>query len=362
MIVHHYEKELIVLPSYYLHKKLLQIVPPILIAIGTTGNALSFLVMKRHASRIPMYSYLCVLSVLDLLVLYVGLLRLWVAQLWDVDPRNASNWMCKLVVFLGYVCSDASVWTIVTVTVERFFAICKPFYLRSVFTSKRFTKLWLFAPIVVFSAVNCHFFFTVQLRTVHNVSLCYSVDSYDFLVHKTWPWIDAALYSFVPTIIISVLNAKIVLQFIRAKKRRKLLKTHEHISDDSTKRRNNGKTSNRKFTVMMLMVSMSFLVTTLPNNTVLIITAVWNDYGTSAENIALFTLIKTITELLMYTNHAINFFLYCASGRKFRTQLVDMCPGSKMSSRYDSDNTLLNVYGSVKSTRNNGIEMKEARL
>lgn len=109
------------------------------------------------------------------------------------------------------------------------------------------------------------------------------------------------------------------------------------------------------------MVSMSFLVTTLPNNTVLIVTALWNDYGTSAENIALFILIKTITELLMYTNHAINFFLYCASGRKFRTQLVDMCPGSKFR-RCDSDNSLLNVYGSLKSTRNYGIEMKEIRL
>lgn len=347
MIIHQYEKHLIVHYPYYVHKKLLQVVPPILIIIGTTGNVFSFLVLMRYASRIPMYSYLCVLSILDLLILYVGLLRLWVAQIWEVDPRNASQWMCKLVVFLGYVCSDASVWTIVTVTVERFLAVCKPLYLKSVFTSKRLTKIWLFVPIILFSAINSHFFFTVELRHIRNVSICYSMDSYDFLVHKTWPWVDAALYSFIPTVIISILNAKIVQAFIKAKKRRKLLRTHENLGYNRGSKKRKEKPSSRKFTVMMLLVSMCFLVTTLPNSTVLIVTALWNDYGESAENMATFTLINTITELLMYTNHAINFYLYCASGRKFRNQLMQLCSRRAMSRRCDSDNTLLNVYDSM---------------
>lgn len=31
------------------------------------------------------------------------------------------------------------------------------------------------------------------------------------------------------------------------------------------------------------------------------------------------------TELLMYSNHAINFFLYCAAGERFRRQLCLLC-------------------------------------
>lgn len=37
-----------------------------------------------------------------------------------------------------------------------------------------------------------------------------------------------------------------------------------------------------------------------------------------------FQLARTIAELMMYANHAINFYLYCATGQKFRHQLIWM--------------------------------------
>lgn len=114
------------------------------------------------------------------------------------------NWMCKFVVFLGYVCSDVFVWIIVMVIVECFFVICKLFYFWFVFILKRFIKFWLFVLIVVFFVVNCYFFFMVELCIVYNVSLCYLVDLYDFLVYKMWFWIDVVLYLFVFIIIIFV--------------------------------------------------------------------------------------------------------------------------------------------------------------
>lgn len=121
------------------------------------------------------------------------------------------NWMCKFVVFLGYVCSDVFVWIIVMVIVECFFVICKLFYFWFVFILKRFIKFWLFVLIIVFFVVNCYFFFMVELCIVYNVSLCYLVDLYDFLVYKMWFWIDVVLYLFVFIIIIFVFNVKIVL-------------------------------------------------------------------------------------------------------------------------------------------------------
>lgn len=121
------------------------------------------------------------------------------------------NWMCKFVVFLGYVCSDVFVWIIVMVIVECFFVICKLFYFWFIFILKRFIKFWLFVLIIVFFVVNCYFFFMVELCIVYNVSLCYLVDLYDFLVYKIWFWIDVVLYLFVFIIIIFVFNVKIVL-------------------------------------------------------------------------------------------------------------------------------------------------------
>lgn len=128
-----------------------------------------------------------------------------------MDFRNVFNWMCKFVVFLGYVCSDVFVWIIVMVIVECFFVICKLFYFWFVFILKRLIKFWLFVLIVVFFVVNCYFFFMVELCIVYNVSLCYLVDLYDFLVYKMWFWIDVVLYLFLFIIIIFVFNVKIVL-------------------------------------------------------------------------------------------------------------------------------------------------------
>lgn len=128
-----------------------------------------------------------------------------------MDFRNVFNWMCKFVVFLGYVCSDVFVWIIVMVIVECFFVICKLFYFWFVFILKRFIKFWLFVLIVVFFVVNCYFFFMVELCIVYNVSLCYLVDLYDFLVYKMWFWIDVVLYLFLFIVIIFVFNVKIVL-------------------------------------------------------------------------------------------------------------------------------------------------------
>jgi hypothetical protein len=39
------------------------------------------------------------------------------------------------------------------------------------------------------------------------------------------------------------------------------------------------------------------------------------------ETLVNLRLMMTVTELLMYVNHCINFFLYCATGHKFRAEL-----------------------------------------
>ena len=59
------------------------------------------------------------LAVIDTVVLFIGLLRLWLAELVGFDFQDSGDWICKLTVVLGYVASDLSVWLIIAVTVER---------------------------------------------------------------------------------------------------------------------------------------------------------------------------------------------------------------------------------------------------
>lgn len=59
------------------------------------------------------------------------------------------------------------------------------------------------------------------------------------------------------------------------------------------------------------------------------------------HGMAQFKLVTTITELLMYTNHSINFFLYCATGNKFRQQIFDLlrCLRRERQAHTNAENT-----------------------
>ena len=74
--------------AYIVHKKLLLYFPPILLLIGMFGNALAFLMFRTYSKNISTYALLSALAVMDLCVLNVGLLRIWVSQLSQVDVKD----------------------------------------------------------------------------------------------------------------------------------------------------------------------------------------------------------------------------------------------------------------------------------
>ena len=121
------ERQLMQYDEYKLHKLLLLYVPPILLIVGTIGNLFSFVVlMMPPMRRVSTYLYVAALSVTDTLVLLVGLLRLWVAELQGYDIQDIAEWTCKTINVLGYTVSDYSVWLIIAMTVERYVAVCHP--------------------------------------------------------------------------------------------------------------------------------------------------------------------------------------------------------------------------------------------
>ncbi|ELT88866.1 hypothetical protein CAPTEDRAFT_190678 [Capitella teleta] len=119
-----YEEEMMQFEAFRLHKNLLLFIPPIMLIIGTIGNVLNFIILTRKSMRrLSTYTYLAVLSMTDILVLYIGLLRLWVGALTGKDVRDHAVWICKTINVLGYTVSDYSVWLIIAMTVERWIAL-----------------------------------------------------------------------------------------------------------------------------------------------------------------------------------------------------------------------------------------------
>lgn len=329
--------------EYRIHKQLLLYVPPIFFVVGLIGNMLSAVILTRPPMRsISTYRYLAVLSFTDSLVLSVGLLRMWLGQLLiGNDVLDQWTWTCKLVNVVGYTVSNFSVWLIVAVTTERFIAVCYPLMAPSVCSRRRSTRIILVV-LAVQLMIHVHFAWTVGVHETDRVTnfqsetevktQCVASKGFETLIDEVWPWVDAAIYSFVPFVVIMALNSMIMRQVITSKRNRGQL--CQQTSRNLTLQTSQGSmmasktTESTRLTIMLLTISFAFLLTTFPMNTTLIATSyvvrtmsMPNGLVTDIPLAAKLILVRTVCELLMYLNHSINFFLYCATGQKFRRQL-----------------------------------------
>ncbi|XP_014784041.2 thyrotropin-releasing hormone receptor [Octopus bimaculoides] len=334
-------KTLYFFPEYRLHKILLLYVSPLLLVLGTFGNIFSVFVMRqRSIIRMTAYVYLINLAIADSVVLYIGLLRLWISELTGMDIRNQTSWLCKLVVFCGYVSSDFSVWLIIAVTIERYIVVCHPRKVNNFCTVQR-AKWVVCGLLLLFVAINIHFFWTISLneRNVDNkISYyCSSRKDFDYLVTVLWPWVDAFLYCFVPFGTILSLNTLIIRRIVALS--RGTIKMQSAQSNLLQVRRCHTD-SNRKLTLMLLTLSFMLLLTTLPLAVSLILAHFWNfSMSRDLAWAAKYQLTKTIAELMMYLNHSMNFILYCTMGRKFRQQVVRMFCNKNNMTKGLSDHT-----------------------
>ncbi|CAG2249458.1 unnamed protein product [Mytilus edulis] len=184
-------------------------VSPCVIFIGTVANILSILVLsKKTMRRSTTMFYLLILSSADLLVLYTGLLRYWIIMAFDIDIRLHSDFICKLHAFLVYFSLDFASWILVAVTMDRCISVMRPLKARLCCTHN-VSKVIVVVLVVAMVFINSHLFFTVEIIARNGPKLiCQEADAN--FVSKIWPWIDFAVFCFVPFGIMIVANSLII--------------------------------------------------------------------------------------------------------------------------------------------------------
>ena len=83
----------------------------------------------------------------------------------------------------------------------------------------------------------------------------------------------------------------------------------------------------QSITAMLIGISVLFLITQVPTAVISIIKQNLSAETHSKEYVYVFLVIDTIFRLFKWTNHALNFFCYCVSGKRFREELVAMVTG-----------------------------------
>ncbi|KAF7262213.1 hypothetical protein EG68_01020 [Paragonimus skrjabini miyazakii] len=341
-----------------LHHFLWTYVPPILFLLGSFGNLLAFLVLRHPSTRyVSAFAYLAARSVVDEVVLIVGLFRRWTDYLIGVKLENTSSFLCKLAQFAGTSSSLLSVWLTVMLTAERALVVSLPLHGNRMMTFSRVRRIILLLSFLCI-LVSIHFFFTVDLvkendfddaegscqanalsnlstnvREMHNQSAVekgtmsgctvYCSFGKDFaLLRWLWTSIDATIYCYLPFILIFGCNIVILHYVYVAQKRQYSIRVHSDRKNLNTLVGDNSN-SIRQLTIMLLVVSFAFLVTTVSIVVVKLLNQLLDleHYGNIRSRSA-FQLADTVAELLMYVNHAMNFYLFCATGKRFRSRLL----------------------------------------
>ena len=286
-------------------------ISPVILVTGTIGNILALIVLRRSALKHSTSSlYLQFVSVADTCVLYFGLLALWIKELW-VDITTLHAVPCKLRNFLFYTSADVAVWLVVGFTLDRFIAVCMPLRRKILCTRKKakFCSVFLIALGI---GKNAHLFWTRTIVEVTpGVYQCTNPTAdYRYFNKFIRPWIVLVLSTVGPFIAVTFFNCAIIYFLWKTTKKR------AQITADNSFEKNT-----RHMTVMCLGVSCSFLILLMPSIVILIGRPYWRP-TLSAK--AKYQLARAFGNLFVYLHHSCNFFLYCITGKKFRTELAAM--------------------------------------
>ncbi|KAL8596486.1 hypothetical protein ACOMHN_044024 [Nucella lapillus] len=322
---------------------------PILVSVGLVFNSLCFVTFVFTSLRTTSTCvYMAAIALLDSIVLVHALCVIVRRYLGHTIFYMHNDWTCGFHYFLFYFTIHFDVVVLLAMTVDRFIVVKFPLKAQSWCTPK--SAIRVITGLGIFSfALNFQIFFNAHLIPSGNVAdplrCWYRAGNVRNFMENIYPIIDVSIYSFIPFLSLLTLNMLIIRQLRQAHKFSKQFTENRDTKVPSKAKSVQPKTENisttnvgkmdsnkddgpgaaRKSTtnttvVMLLMVSFTFLLLTTPIVIVLLYGRHSWQPSTNAER-AQFRLIIACVDNIMFSNHGVNFLLYCISGRRFRQEL-----------------------------------------
>ena len=235
-------------------------------------------------------------------------------------PPNA-YWYCTLantILFSALLCSTL---LIVSMTFDRFYSIILPHKAASFNTVKR-TKITIII-IAVFSVFyNVPHLFISDHENWQCIPYGKAMDkSYG----QVYYWFSFIINFALPFVLLLIMNS-VIIHKIRT---RCIMGNNRNTEDGATEGKNKVqqkakmKNSEKQIFVILLLVTFGFLILTTPAYAFFLY-VMFVDFYKTPLSFAGYYLFYSAAAKLHFTNCGMNFFLYVISGRKFRTDLVNL--------------------------------------
>ena len=321
---------------------------PVLIPIGIVGNTLSFLVMvKPNNRKMSTCIYMAAISVNDNFMMFLALYKLII----DLTSRIMYLVECIIFAYFVLLTLQNTTYQVLAMTIDKYIAIKWP-HKAAIYSTPRRAK------ITVIGVYFCVLFFNSPLLILSGMvgSECLEYVK-EGVFTKVYSWLNFVLNGVIPFTFLIYMNYVIIS---RVRKSQKMFKNNDingGIPDQQKgrgdnvwkeKRQKTMKNVENQLTIMLLLVTTLFLVLMIPTY----IRFVYSTFikSDTPQKYARLVLFFHITHKLYNTNNAINFFLYCISGQKFRNDLKEIFCSSRRSSskstscRSVSSNTEICVF------------------
>ncbi|CAF2808374.1 unnamed protein product [Rotaria sp. Silwood2] len=289
--------------------------------IGSIGNSLSFIVFTQKQLRThSTFRYLAYLSIVDLIVLYLGLGNIILRDYFLFDIREQNLFLCKFHTFLTYVTTHLSSWILTIVSIDRAIActivqlnkrFCRPKSADRIFLAMCLTVLLINSHILLFmgskqriivSSINNLTSYKDIVICTHNTSKIY----FQFF-EKPYNIIDLFSYVLIPFVIMTICAGIIAYRLFFSLSNTTMNKrTKGKIRKGTTRRA-------KQISYMLFMLNLVFILLLAP----IVIGQIFQELNQEHR----YRLFNSITLLLSYSNHALNFVLYGVASPQFRLTL-----------------------------------------
>ncbi|XP_013404405.1 thyrotropin-releasing hormone receptor [Lingula anatina] len=307
-------------------------IPPFILVGGITGNILAFIVtFKKRHKHITAYFFISVMAILDTVMLLFFQSTYWLFFNFFSDSNTDA--LCKGMTLCEKIVADCSIFTTLVMTTDRFVAIKYPLKAKTFCTVSRSWKVLLTGAILIVCK-NLHLAWTVRL---HNGQLCLFLPKNNEALLTAWPWFDIIVTFLLPFMMLTSLNTVIIRTVLKANKTQKRLVSFSLIKkmdtlqvpgQPATPHHSNPQKSHERqrlqVTIMLVSVSVLFVLMTSPYK-ILLLFDLFIGQNSEVVSSAWYVLLTHAFQHLYYTNSAVNFYLYCLSGRIFRRHLRHVC-------------------------------------
>nr|AKQ63009.1 orphan G-protein coupled receptor 14 [Platynereis dumerilii] len=306
-----------------------KILVPIVVIVGVVLNCINIAVLTQKVMRTSSTNfYLTALACCDVLYLIFGLTM----GLKHYESIKHTSTYARYRLPFGKpitdTCSNSGVWITLTFTIERYIGVCYPMKGKVICTPERAKIITLIVVLTAAIITVPEFFEWVTVETLDaNNNTKVSVRPSALREADAYKWgytyVNQALFTFLPLILLLVFNSLLVRAVMRATQQRRAMAKMPVSQNDRQERQQR---EQQRITIMLIGVVLVFLLCQMPQAIQnLYITYLQVSDNLTPTRLHILTITANVFNLLVMLNSSANFLLYSFFSMKFRRTFKRIC-------------------------------------